>query len=90
MGMEVVDRTWYDTIIDWHKELQQRGCRIILGRDYNGHIRNGKQGIKGNKEKVNVNGRRVLELAKDTNLEIVNRCEGSVGKWTGIKGKKAI
>ena len=47
IGREGVDRTWYDTIIDWHKELQRRGCRIILG----GHIRKGEQGIKGNKEK---------------------------------------
>ena len=32
------------------------------------------------KEEINVNGRRVLELAKDTELEIVNRWEGSVDK----------
>ena len=44
--------------MDWlngkNQELQQRGCRIILGGggvDLNGHIRNGEQGIKGNKEK---------------------------------------
>ena len=60
------------------------------GGDLNRHIRNGEQGIKGNKEKNNINGRRVLELAKDTELEIVNRREGSVGKWTRIERMKAI
>ena len=34
---------------------------------------NGEQGIKGNKEIINVNNRRVLELTKDTELEIVIR-----------------
>ena len=52
-------------------------------RDSNRHIRNEEQGIKGNKE-INVNGRRVLDLASDTELEIVNRGEGSLGKWTRI------
>ena len=87
--------TWYDTIMGWlmgqNQELQRRGCKIILGGgDLNRHISNGEQGIKGNKEKINVNGRRVLELTKDTELEIVNRWEGSVGKWTRIEGMKAI
>ena len=103
MGREGVDRIWYDTIMDWlngkDQELQRRGSRIILGgggggagggEDLNGHIRNGEQWIKGNKEKINVNGRRVLELAKDTELDIENRWEGSVGKWTRIEGMKAI
>ena len=35
MGRERVDRTRYDTIMDWLKgqiqDVQQRGCRIILG-----------------------------------------------------------
>ena len=35
MGRERVDRTRYDTILDWLKgriqDVQQRGCRIILG-----------------------------------------------------------
>ena len=35
IGRERVDRTWYDTIMDWLKgriqDVQQRGCRIILG-----------------------------------------------------------
>ena len=93
MGRERVDRTRYDTIMDWLKgriqDVQQRGCRIILGggggeRDSNRHIRNEEQGIKGNKEEINVNGRRVLELANETELEIVNRLEGSLGKWTRI------
>ena len=53
-------------------------------RDSNRHIRNEEQGINGNKEEINVNGRRVLELANDTELEIVNRWEGSLGKWTRI------
>ena len=94
--------TWYDAIMDWlmgqNQELQQRGCRIILGGgeggggvgDLNGHISNREQAIKGNKEKINVNGSRVLELTKDTELEIVNRWEGSVGKWTSIEGMEAI
>ena len=77
--------------MDWLKgriqDVQQRGCRIILGRGgerlYR-HIRNEEQGIKGNKEEINVNGRRVLELANDTELEIVKRWEGSLGKWTRI------
>ena len=34
-GEERVDRTQYDTIMDWVKgriqDVQQRGCRIILG-----------------------------------------------------------
>ena len=60
------------------------------GGDLSGHIRNGEQEIKGNKEKINVNGRRVLELTKDTELKIVNRWDGSVGKWTRIEGMKAI
>ena len=73
-------------LMDWLKgriqDVQQRGCRIILGggggggggeRDSNSHIRNKEQSIKGNKEEINVNGRRVLELANDTELEIVNR-----------------
>ena len=87
MGREGVDITWYDTIMDWLKgenqELHRRRCRIILGEGggLNGHIRNGEQGIKENKEKINVTGRRVLELAKDnTELEIVNRWEGKVDK----------
>ena len=46
--------------------------------------RNEEQVIKGNKEEINVNGRRVLELANDTELEIVNRWEGRLGKWTRI------
>ena len=54
------------------------------GRDSNRHIRNKEQGIKENKEEINVNSRRVLELANDTELEIVNRWEGSLGKWTRI------
>ena len=38
MGRERVDRTRYDTIMDWLKgriqDVQQRGCRIILrGRE---------------------------------------------------------
>ena len=95
MGREGVDRTWYDTIIVWLKgknqELQRRGCRIIRGGgDLNRHIRNGEQGIKENKKKVNVYGRRALELTKDTELEIVNRWEVSVGKWTIIEVMKAI
>ena len=76
MGREGVDREWNDRIMEWLRrqiqELQQRGCRLILGGDFNGHIGNGEQGIKGNKEEINVNGRRVLELAKDKELEIVN------------------
>ena len=36
MGREGVDRSWCDTIMDWLKgenqELQQKGCRIILGQ----------------------------------------------------------
>ena len=83
MGREGVDREWNDRIMEWLRrqiqELQRRGRRIILGGDFNGHIGNGEQGIKGNKEEINVNGRRVLELAKDKELEIVNRWEGSVG-----------
>ena len=55
-----------------------------------GTLRNGEHRIKGNKEQINVNGRRVLELAKDTELEIVNRWEESVGKWTRIEEMKAI
>ena len=35
-------------------------------RDSNRHIRNKEHGMKGNKEEINVNGRRVLELANDT------------------------
>ena len=35
MGRERVDRRRYDTIMDWLKgrtqDVQQRGCRIILG-----------------------------------------------------------
>ena len=46
--------------------------------------------MKGNEEEINVNGRGVLELAKDTELEIVNRWEGSVGKWTRIERIQAI
>ena len=55
MGREGVDRMWYETIMDWLKGqiqvVQQRGCRIILGggRDFNRHIRNEEQSIKGNK-----------------------------------------
>ena len=30
----------------------------------------------------------MLELAKDAELEIVNRREGSVGKWTRIEGQQ--
>ena len=92
MGREGVDREWNDRIMEWLRrqiqELQRRGHRIILGGDFNGHIGNGEQGIKGNKEEINVNGRRVLELAKDKELEIVNRWEGSVGKWTRMEGQQ--
>ena len=70
--------------MEWLKrqvqELQQQGHRIILGGDFTGNIGNGEQGMKGNKDEINVNGRRVLELARDTELEIVNRWEGSIGK----------
>ena len=48
--------------------------------DLNGHIRNGEQGIRGNKEQINVNGRRVLELAKDREVEIVNNMGRKCGK----------
>ena len=64
MGRERVDRTRYDTIMDWLKgriqDVQQRGCRIILGGRET-LIRNEEQCIKGNKEEINENGRRVLE-----------------------------
>ena len=91
MGREGTDRVRNDRIMEWLRrqvqELQQRGHRIILGGDFNGHIGNGEQGIKGNKEGINVNGRRILELARDAELEIVNRWEGSIGKWTRIEGQ---
>ena len=92
MGREGMDGEWNDRIMEWLRrqvqELQRRGHRIILGGDFNGHIGNGEQGIKGNKEEINVNGRRILELARDAELEIVNRWEGSIGKWTRIEGQQ--
>lgn len=64
---------------------------LIIG-DTNAHVGNDEDGIKGNLDKINRNGRKLRELVERRNLTIVNNTELCKGLWTRVSetGKSAI
>ena len=58
---------------------------ILLQGDFNGHIEERDGGITGYKHKANRNGQRVLKLAAEQNLSILNFSEKCSGKWTRMR-----
>ena len=64
---------------------------MIIG-DFNAHVGNGEYGIKGNSDKVNRNGRKLLDLMERRDLILVNNSDQCKGLWTRVSdtGKSAI
>ena len=86
-----------DEIDDWHYTLEKGISeygeeKVILVGDFNAHIGNDEEGIKGNIEKINQNGKRLRSLINRRELFIVNDTEKCQGKWTreDTNGSKSI
>ena len=71
----------YATISEEQYDLRQRGFRICIVGDLNGHIGAVPGiGIVGNKTNINSNGRMLLDFENQNNFSILNRA--STGIWT--------
>ena len=92
--------TWNDTIYEALgkdiDELEKLQANINIKGDFNGHISNGKDGIKGNHPQKNKNGERLLKFCCRKKLTILN-CKRKTrggkeynfckGLWTWQRGE---
>ena len=60
---------------------------ILLLDDLNAKIGNGVQGIRNGDPKITPNGKRLVNLANNLNLKILNRSPKCEGKWKRINTK---
>lgn len=76
-----------DEIENWHYEFEKQYCKyadepvIVIG-DMNAHIGNDEEGVEGNHQRINKNGRKWRDIIDRRNLTLVNSMETCVGKWT--------
>ena len=78
----------YETLLAEKADLHAQGYRTVIMSDFNGHIGNcEEEGIQGNHPAVNLNGRRLLNFLRDTQMKHVNGqkhlCKGL---WTRQRG----
>ena len=71
----------YRVITKEQADLRRKGYRIIIMGDMNGHVGNiPGSGIFGNKPDVNNNGRKLLQFAKDAEMQMVNNLCLEIGR----------
>ena len=58
---------------------------VIVGGDFNGKI---GDAIEGNKKEVSKAGRRLIKMAKNNSMKILNTTDKCKGKWTRIQKEK--
>ena len=63
--------------------LRNRGMRIIMMGDWNGWVGSKLgEGVPGNDERINLNGRRFLQFLEDTNMFHLNGHTRRLGDWS--------
>ena len=82
-----------ETIERWFYNLETEiaNCEdepLIIVGDFNAHVGNDEEGIPGNHNKVNRNGKKLRELMERRNLVIINSTECCKGLWTRVEGDK--
>ena len=86
-GYSGESRVEEDDIDEWYYSLEKEISNhieekvIILG-DFNAHIGNDEDGIQGNIEKINQNGKALRSLIERRSLFIINGTNKCTGKWT--------
>ena len=96
-GYSGESRVEEEDIDEWYYSLEKGISNyiedkvIILG-DFNAHIGNDEDGIEGNIEKINQNGKLLRSLIERRCLYVINGTEKCSGKWTreDPNGSKSI
>ena len=78
----------YEALHAEETELRARGFRVIMMADFNAHVGNSpEEGIRGNHQGVNPNGRRFLDFLSLTKMKHINGQQHlTKGLWTRQRG----
>ena len=86
-GYSGESRVEEDEIDEWYYSLEKEISKyteekVIIVGDLNAHIGNDEDGIEGNIEKINQNGKLLRSLVERRCLFVINATEKCIGKWT--------
>jgi hypothetical protein len=88
-SQEPMQREWNDEIQEkiarTIQTAQLKGHRVFIAGDFNGHVATEDGGTDENVKRSDWNGQRVVQIAREGNLRIINSTDKCEGKWTWMK-----